>query len=168
VKDLGLPERLGVRPFSNVSLVLVQLIVGSMNMVIGLLAVTFYSLNVSPTGVTTSPTVFLQISVLAFIFGILSFAVACLGAVPALNYRATIAQTENRQYANYPPPRITTREYVTQRRQTILEQAWTGLACPSCGRAVSYDDNFCDVCGTQFWGVPESGVGIRRQPETTA
>jgi len=168
VKDLGLPDRLGVRPLSNFSLVLVQLIVGSMNMVIGLLAVTFYSLDVSPTGVTTSPVVFLQISVLAFIFGILSFSVACLGAVPALNNRATFPQAESRQFASYQPPRITTREYVTQRRQTILEQAWTGLACPNCGRAVSNNDNFCDACGTQFWGIPESGVGVRRESETTA
>jgi hypothetical protein len=139
-----------------------------MNMVVGILAVTFYSLNVSPTGVTTSPTVFLQISVLAFIFGILSFAVACLGALPAIGSRAVLSQAESRQYASYPSPRITTREYVTQRRQTILEQAWTGLACPNCGRAVSYDDNFCDFCGVQFKQVPESGLGVRREPETLA
>lgn len=168
MKALGLPERLGVRPFSNLSIVLVQLIVGSMNMVVGILAVTFYSLNVSPSGVTTSPTVFLQISVLAFIFGILSFAVACLGAVPALGSRVVLSQPESRQYQSYMPPKITTREYVTQRRQMILEQAWTGLACPNCGRAVSRDDNFCDLCGTQFWGVPPSGVGVWREPETIA
>lgn len=166
MKALGLPQSLGVRPFSNLSIVLVQLIVGSMNMVVGILAVTFYSLNVSPTGVTTSPTVFLQISVLAFIFGILSFAVACLGAVPALGSRVVPSQAESRQYASYPPPKITTRGYVTQRRQTILEQAWTGLACPNCGRAVSYDDNFCDLCGAQFKEMPESGLGVQREPGT--
>jgi len=145
-------------------MVLVQLIVGSMNMVVGILAVTFYSLNVSPTGVTTSPTVFLQISVLAFIFGVLSFVVACLAAVPAFNGRATFPQAERQRYASYPP--LTTREYVTQRHQMILERAWTGLACPNCSRAVSYDDNFCDLCGAQFKKVPESGVGVRKEPET--
>jgi len=139
-----------------------------MNMVVGILAVTFYSLNVSPTGVTTSPTVFLQISVLAFIFGILSFAVACLATVPALNSRAVLSQAESPQYASYAPPKITTRGYVTQRRQTILEQAWTGLACPNCGRAVSYDDNFCDSCGVQFKEMPESSFGVQREPRTIA
>lgn len=168
MKGLGLPQGLGVSPFSSLSIVLVQLIVGSMNMVVGILAVTFYSLNVSPTGVTTSPTVFLQISVLAFIFGILSFAVACLGAVPAFNSRMVLSKAESRQYASYAPPKITTRGYVTQRRQTILEQAWTGLACPNCGRAVSYDDNFCDLCGVQFKEMPESSFGVQREPGTIA
>jgi len=166
VKPLGLPERLGVRPLNNLSIVLAQLIVGSMNMVIGILAVTFYSLNVSPTGMTTSPIIFLQISVLAFIFGILSFALACLGAVPALGSRAIVSQAESGQYASYQPPAMATREYVAQKRQTILEQTWTGLACPNCSRAVWFDDNFCDMCGAQFKKVPESAVGVENEPDT--
>jgi hypothetical protein len=143
------------------SIVILQLIVGSMNMVIGILAITFYSLNVGPTGITTSPTTFLQISLLVFIFGVLSFAVACLGAVPALNGRAALSQAESRGYEYY-PPQITTREYVTQRRQTISEQAWAGLACPNCGRNVSHQDNFCDLCGAQFKEVPQPSMGIQR------
>ena len=146
------------------SIVVLQLIVASMNMVIGILAITFYSLNVGPTGITTSPTTFLQISLLVFIFGVLSFAVACLGAVPALNGRTVLSQTESRGYENY-PPQIATREYVTQRRQTIFEQAWAGLACPNCGRNVSYDDNFCDLCGAQFKEIPQWSIGIQRISE---
>lgn len=161
---MGLTPGLRVRPFSGMSIVLLQLIVASMNMTIGILAITFYSLNVGPTGITTSPTTFLQISLLVFIFGVLSFAVACLGAVPALNGRTALSQTESRGYENY-PPQITTREYVTQRRQTIIERAWAGLTCPHCGRNVSSDDNFCDLCGVQFKEILESRIGIQMKSE---
>jgi hypothetical protein len=133
-------------------------------MTIGILAITFYSLNVGPTGMTTSPTTFLQISLLVFIFGVLSFSVACLGAVPALNGRTALSQTESRRYENY-PPQITTREYVSQRRQTIIERAWAGLTCPHCGRNVSSDDNFCDLCGAQFKEILQSRIGIQMKSE---
>ena len=161
---LGLTPGLRVRPFSGMSIVVLQLIVASMNMTIGILVIAFYSLNVGPTGITTSPTTFLQISLLVFIFGVLSFAVACLGAVPALNGRTALSQTESRGHENY-PPQITTREYVTQRRQTIIERAWAGLTCPHCGRNVSSDDNFCDLCGVQFKEILQSRIGIQMKSE---
>ena len=83
-----------------------------MNMVSGLLAVTYYALYVGPTGVATFPTMLLQISLFAFIFGALSFAIACLAAVPAFNGRVVLPQQESIGYEGY-APQITTREYVT-------------------------------------------------------
>ena len=133
---------------------LLQIVLASMNMVAGLLAVTYYALYVAPTGVVASPVMLLQISIFTFIFGILSFTIACLAAMPLLNGRS--APMENTRFVDY-TPQITTREYVTQRRQTVVEQALVGLACPDCGRMVSRDDNFCDVCGAQFKEIPQPG-----------
>jgi hypothetical protein len=137
--------------FGGIGLLLLQILIGSMNMVIGLLAVTYYALNVGPSGVATSPILLLQISLFAFIFGGLSFAIACLAAVPAFSSRSSLPQENipRMEYEVY-APQIMTREYVTQRRRAIAEQAWTGLACPDCGRMVSREDNFCDACGAQF------------------
>lgn len=162
VTALGLTPALRPSPFSSMSTVLLQLIVGTAEMVVGILALTFYALNVDASGVTRSPGTLLQIILLAFTFGILSFAVACLGVVPVLSGRTNLSQTDNREYQNY-SPQTTTREYVTQRRQTFTEQAWTGLACPDCGRTVSYDDSFCDLCGAQFKQLPQASVDAQTE-----
>ena len=167
-----------MRAFSGMTVVLLQLIVGSMNLIAGLLAITFY-LNQGPAGVATSPATFAQISLLTFIFGVLSFTIA-LAAIPALNGRLGPTEPQpqpqppSQQYQNYypqartpiqyeySPPQVTTREYVTQRRQTLVEKEWVGLACPDCGRNVSRSDNFCDQCGAQFQQISELGSGLRR------
>jgi hypothetical protein len=137
---------------------LLQIVLASMNMVAGLLAVTYYTLYVARTGVVTSPVMLLQISVFTFIFGILSFTIACLAAMPLLNGRS--APMENTRFVDY-TPQITTKEYVTQRRQTVVEQALVGLACPDCGRMVSLDDNFCDICGAQFKEIPQPSAAMQ-------
>ena len=162
MKALGLTRGLRPSPFSSMSTVLLQLVVGTMDMVVGILAFTFYTLNVDTSGVTKSPGTLLQIILLAFIFGILSFVVACLGVVPNLTARTSLPQTDNRGYENY-LPQTTTREYVTQRTQTLVEQAWAGLACPDCGRPVSSNDNFCDICGAQFKQLPEPSMDARAE-----
>jgi hypothetical protein len=144
------------------SIVLLQLIVGTIDMVVGILALEFYTLNVDAGGVTRSPATLLQIILLAFTFGILSFAVACLGVVPVLTTRTTLSQTNRGGFQDY-PAQTTSREYVTQARQTFAEHAWTGLACPDCGRTVSYNDNFCDLCGAQFKGLPQASMEAQRE-----
>lgn len=162
MKSLDLPPGLRVRPFGGMGILLLQIILASMNMVAGLLAVAYYGLYVGPTGVATSPSTLLQISLFAFIFGTLSFTIACLAAVPVFNGRGVPPQRENVGFEGY-APQITTREYVTQRRQTIAEQTWTGLACPNCGRTVSAQDNFCDLCGAQFKEIQRPNLGLRTE-----
>lgn len=147
-----------MRSFGGVGILLLQIIVGSMNMVAGILAVTYYALYVGPTGPTAaSPGTFLPIALFAFIFGVLSFTLACLAAVPAFSLR--IPEPVSRGYEGYPPP-ITTREYVTQSRQTIADQTWVGLACPNCSRIVSRKDNFCDLCGARFKEIAQQAEEI--------
>ncbi len=162
-KALGQTDRLGVQSFSSMSLAFVRLLVASANMVLGILAISFYSLNVSSMGVTSSAT-FLQISVLVFIFGVLSFTIACLTTLPTLGGRSAGPHGEAQWYDNY-SPQVTTREYVTQRRQTIAEQAWTGLVCPACRRPVSLEDNFCDMCGARFKETSETTGVIQPAPQ---
>ena len=146
MKSLGLSPSQQAR-FGSTGILVLQLIVGTLNLTIGILAITFYALDPGSIGRTASSGTFLQISLLTFIFGILSFVVACLGA--ALNTRIPIYATERREPQGY-PAQTTTREYVTQERQTILEQTYVGLACPNCDREVSKNDKFCDQCGARF------------------
>jgi len=139
-----------------------------MNMVTGILAVTYYALYVTPTGRISSPGTLLPIALFAFIFGVLAFTLACLAAVPIFNSRLPepqLSESQGMDYERY-SPQITTREYVTERRQTIAEQAIVGLACPNCGRLVAGEDNFCDLCGARFRStvqsreeIPLEGVG---------
>lgn len=128
-----------------------------MNMVAGILAVTYYALYVGPTGAPSAPGTLLPITLFVFIFGVLSFTIACIAAVPAFNLRTP--EPENIRYEVYRPP-ITTREYVTQRRQTVVDQTVVGLSCPNCGRVVSEEDNFCDLCGTRFKEIDLGGREI--------
>jgi predicted RNA-binding Zn-ribbon protein involved in translation (DUF1610 family) len=155
VKCLGFPG-LRVGSFGAVGFLLLQIIVASMNMVAGILAVTYYALYAGPTGVASSPGAFLLIALFALIFGVLSFTLACLSAIP---FSLRTPEPENIGYEAY-PPLIITREYVTQRRQTIAEQAWAGFPCPNCGRIVSLEDNFCDLCGARSRGMVQQGEGI--------
>jgi predicted RNA-binding Zn-ribbon protein involved in translation (DUF1610 family) len=148
---------LRARPFGGVGILLLQIIIASMNMVAGILAVTYYALYVGPTGAPSSPGTLLPISLFVFIFGVLSFTIACVAAIPAFNLRT--AEPRNIGYEVY-PPQISTREYVTQRRQTVLDQTLVGLACPNCGRIVSREDNFCDLCGARFKETDQSGEEI--------
>ena len=153
---------LKVRSFSGVSILLLQIIVASMNMVAGILAVTYYALYVAPTGGVSAPGTLLPIALFAFIFGVLSFTLACLAAVPVFNVRLPAPQVPGLQSMDYErySPQITTREYVTQRRQTVADQTIVGLACPSCGRIVSSEDNFCDLCGARFKEIAQRGEEI--------
>jgi hypothetical protein len=134
------------------SILLIQILVGSMNMVTGILAVTYYALYVAPSGGVSAPGTLLPIALFAFIFGVLSFTLACLGAVPAFNFRLPepqLSEPPRMDYERY-SPQVSTREYVTERRQTVAEQTIVGLACPNCSRMVSREDNFCDLCGARF------------------
>ena len=126
-------------------------------MVAGILAVTYYALYVAPTGAPSSPGTLLPIILFVFIFGVLSFTFACIAAVPAFNVHT--AEPGNVGYELF-PPQITTREYVTQRGQTIVDQTLVGLACPNCGRIVSREDNFCDLCGARFKEIDRRGEEI--------
>jgi hypothetical protein len=146
VKALGLSPGQQARIGSTGMLVL-QLVVGTLNLTIGILAITYYTLDASSIGRTSSSGTFLQISIFAFIFGILSFVVACLGAV--FNTRIGIYAPERREFQGYPAQAVT-REYVTQERRTVMEQSYVVLACPRCGREVSDQDMFCDQCGARF------------------
>jgi len=157
VNSLGLPG-LRVRSFGGVGILILQIIVTAMNMVTGIFAVSYYALYVAPTARASSPSTLLPIALFAFIFGVLSFTVACLAVVPAFNLRTL--EPVNAAYELYRPPQVSTREYITQRRQTVSEQAWAGLGCPNCGRLVSREDNFCDGCGTQFKEISQRGEEI--------
>ena len=116
-------------------------------MTIGILAITFYTLDLGSIGGTAASGTFLQISILAFIFGVLSFVVACLAAV--FNTRISTYAQERREFQGYPAQAVT-RTYVAQERQTVMEQTYVVLACPKCGREVSDKDGFCDQCGARF------------------
>ena len=146
MKALGLTPSQQARIGSTGMLVL-QLIVGTLNLTIGILAMTFYTLDLGSIAGTAASETFLQISILAFIFGILSFVVACLAAV--FNARIQVYAPERRGFQGYPAEPVT-REYVAQARQTVMEQTYVVLACPKCGREVSDNDSFCDRCGARF------------------
>jgi len=162
VNLLGLAG-LRIRSFGGMGILILQIIIAAMNMVTGIFAVSFYALYVAPTLHSASPSALLPIALFAFIFGVLSFTIACLAVVPIFNLRTS--EPVSADYEVYQPaqmsPQITTREYVTQRRQTVSEQAWMGLACPNCGRVVSREDSFCDGCGAQFRGISQRSGEIR-------
>ena len=149
------------RPFGGVGLLSLQIVIASMNLVAGILSITYYAIHVGPGGVPTAPGTLLPIALFVFIFGVLSFAVACLVAVPAFNTAVHEPETYDIERETFvpaytpPPPQVVTRQYVVQRRQTIADQAWVKLACQNCSRIVSSEDNFCDQCGAQFQEVAE-------------
>jgi hypothetical protein len=143
-------------------------------MIMGILVLSFSIQNVTPTGFAASNITLLQISILTFIFGLLSFATACLCAIPALSEVSLPPQPQSQSGVYYPPqpavpvqeyyqPQVTTRHYIAQRRQTLAEQEWVGVACPECGRNVSAEDYFCDLCGAQLKQVPELELGLHRE-----
>ncbi len=59
--SLGLPPGLRPRSFGGVGILILQIVLASMNMVTGMLAVTYYTLYVGPTGFAASPMTLLQI-----------------------------------------------------------------------------------------------------------
>lgn len=167
MRELGLSPGLQ-RHFGDTGLVVSQLGTSIVNMVIGLLLMS-YALAFSTTSESISPVTLLRISLLAFVVGILSFSIALLSLRPKLARQSAPPQPDW-QYYQQPyqefqqpyqqpyQPQVLTRQYVTGLRRTILEQAraWTGLMCPVCGRDVSAVDSFCDSCGTSFRLSPET------------
>ena len=98
----------------------------------------------------------LDLSVLAFVFGTVAFAVAGLGFWIMASARPEPFEPERQPSQLYEPayppvyqPQVSTRQYVTQVRRTIREQsiASTDVTCSNCGREISETDNFCDTCG---------------------
>jgi len=157
------------RPSRVIGLVVLQLIVGTLNLVIGILVMSSYSSYFSSTAQAVPRENLLDTSVLSFVFGTLAFLVAGLTFLTLIGTRFQSPEPEmptttpnpayNPTYSTpinqpTPPPtvyqpQISTRAYVTQIRRTVREQAIVSseLACPICGREIFETDNFCDVCG---------------------
>ena len=144
------------RRYGVIGLAIVQLIVGTMNLVIGLLVMTSYMLYFNSGGQALGRDNLLDVSVLAFVFGTVAFAVAGLGFWIMASSQPEPSEPELQPSQMYEPayqpvyqPQVSTRQYVTQVRRTIREQsiASTGLTCSNCGREISEADNFCDSCG---------------------
>ena len=166
------------RRYGVIGLAVVQLIVGTMNLVIGILVMTSYMLYFNSGGQALGRGNLLDVSVLAFVFGTVAFAVAGLSFWVMASARPEPSEPEWRPSPLYEPnysapvyqptyspdyqPQVSTREYVTQVRRTIREQsiASTEVTCSSCGREISQEDNFCDTCGAR--AGPDSRTSIRQ------
>jgi hypothetical protein len=155
------------RRYGIIGLGIVQLIVGTMSLVIGILVMTSYMLYFNSAGQAISRENLLDVSVLSFVFGTVVFAVVGLDFLTIASSRPESSEPEwqpsslyEPNYSppmyqpTYPPvyqPQVSTREYVTQVRRTIREQsiASTVVTCSNCGREISESDNFCDTCGAR-------------------
>lgn len=144
------------RRYGVIGLAVAQLIVGTMNLVIGLLVMTSYMLYFNSGGQAVGREDLLGVSVLAFVFGTVAFAVAGLGFWLMASARPEPSEPERQPSQLYEPtyepvyqPQISTRQYVTQVRRTFREQSTvsTGVTCSNCGREIAESDNFCDTCG---------------------
>ena len=140
------------RPYGMIGLLVVQLIVGTLNLVIGILVMSSYMLYFGSSGTTINRENLLEISVLSFVFGTLAFVVAGLSFLMIVSGRFDITEPEPPSVATipiptaplyqlqpnyspsgslpmpvyqpeYPQPQFSTRGYVTQVRRTIQEQS---------------------------------------------
>jgi len=129
-----------------------------MNLVIGILVMMSYMLYFNSGGQALGRANLLDVSVLAFVFGTIAFVVAGLGFWIMASTRQELAELEwesgpNPAYVPNPlqvnQAQVSTRQYVTQLRRTIREEAIapTDVRCSNCGREISEADNFCDICG---------------------
>jgi len=157
------------RPLGNVGVVLLQLMIGVMNFTAGLILMTYYALNVDATsGQVRSLTTLAQISLLVFIFGLLSLMMSIIASAPLFSTQVEPLppQPQFSQVRWQPaqePPYVSTRRYVTQRSRSMVQEAetWSEAVCPGCGREVSVQDRFCDACGIELGELAPSRASVR-------
>lgn len=174
VSLLGIALGLRLRPFGTTGVLILQIIVGTADFVIGLLMLMFYALHVSGGVVasrqlsSTFAIVLLPIALFSFVFGILSFAVSILAAgnQPRISsaYSQPSYSPSTSEESMFQPTQVSTQQYVAELQQTILQrtETWTERSCPQCGTLVSADANYCDSCGS----VMDLGTRLNPRPTT--
>ena len=154
MKILGLTISPRSHPFGVTGIVLLELIFGTLNLTGGVALLSYYVMSAQEG--LTFPVTLQHLSILLFIFGLLSFVAAMLGAVPLISSQTQPYRMEQAEAVNQ--PQVVTRQYVTRRRSVTLDR-WAERAegkCPDCGRQLSSNDKFCDNCGSPIRRVPES------------
>jgi ABC-type transport system involved in multi-copper enzyme maturation permease subunit len=134
------------RPFGVTGVVLLELIFSTLNLIGGVAMLSYYVMSAKEGLIF--PVTLEQLSILLFVFGLLSFVAVMLGAVPQISDQSYVYRMEHPAALNQ--PQVVTRQYVTQSRTVTLDR-WADRAqesCPDCGRRISSKDKFCDKCGS--------------------
>ncbi len=156
---MGLSVGMRANPFGVTAAVLMEIVFGAMNMIGGIVLLSYYA-GSAQQGLIF-PETLQQISLLLFVFGILSFLVAMLGAVPILSNQSRPYTIAIEQPSTIDQPQVSTRQYVTKFRTVTLEQSAERekqsempFVCQNCGREASSGDDFCVRCGSPLQHVP--------------
>jgi hypothetical protein len=150
------------RPFNFTVVQLAQLVLGIVEFVIGFVLVAIYGVAAGGQSASISGSllaVLLPAAILAFVFGILSFAAAllALGTRPSVgpiyaeqNY--TMPMTTQTAIEQAPTPQPTAEVSRTEVGRTVVQRtsSWSELVCGNCGREVERNAKFCDNCGSRL------------------